>query len=249
MTERAHKDGIKIGYDSPEAFEEIMWRVFWPHKYHEKYIALWEATDSQPGATAFFIRHFRKIVALRTQGTGHYISKNNNNIARLDLLPVMFPQAQIVVPLREPAEHALSLWRQHENFLQQHAADPFVERYMRDIGHLEFGALHTPIAFPGFDLATGSPRKPDYWLDYWNAAYRMVLDKVQTLHIVTQEKVCNQPNQVMHSLCERLNLATGDMDFARHFRPIHNKADTGVFSKDKLANATALYLALRQREI
>jgi len=249
LTERAHKDGIQIGYDSPEAFEEVMWRAFWPHKYQEKTIELWDVTDLRPEATTFFLQHFRKIVALRTQGTGRYISKNNNNIARLNLLPEMFPQAQIVVPLREPAAHALSLWRQHENFLQQHSEDPFVERYMRDIGHLEFGALHTPIAFPGFDRSTGSPREPGYWLHYWTAAYRMVLDKAQGLHIVTHEKVCNEPNLVMQSLCKRIDLTPGDMDFAQHFRPIHNNVDTGVFTKESLADARSLYQALRQREI
>lgn len=30
---RAHGDGVQIGYDSPEAFEEVIWRAFWPDKY------------------------------------------------------------------------------------------------------------------------------------------------------------------------------------------------------------------------
>ena len=28
--ERAHGDGMTIGYDSHEAFEEVLWRAFWP---------------------------------------------------------------------------------------------------------------------------------------------------------------------------------------------------------------------------
>lgn len=99
-------------------------------------------------------------------------SKNNNNIARLDILPVMFPRAHIVVPLRELAEHAASLPRQHKNFLKLHAADPIIERYMRDIGHLEFGALHSRFAFPRFDPRGGSPDEANYWLDDWIAAYQ-----------------------------------------------------------------------------
>jgi hypothetical protein len=27
MAERAHKDGLQVGYDSPEAIEEILWRT------------------------------------------------------------------------------------------------------------------------------------------------------------------------------------------------------------------------------
>ncbi len=35
LSDRAHGDGMQIGYDSPEAFEEILWRAFWPEKYSE----------------------------------------------------------------------------------------------------------------------------------------------------------------------------------------------------------------------
>jgi hypothetical protein len=249
MTERAHGDGIKIGYDSPEAFEEVIWRAFWPKKYHEESIELWHVEDNMPDATEFFTKHFRKIVALRTNGAGRYISKNNNNMARLDLLPEMFQGAQVLVPLREPVEHAASLLRQHENFLKQHAADPFVERYMEDIGHLEFGALHTPIAFPHFDVSTSSPREADYWLDYWIAAYRMVLDKAERLHFVTLERLGKHPEAVMHSLCERIDLDIAGVDLAKHFCPIHKKVQEDLFGTRKLAEAVELYHALRKYEI
>lgn len=249
MAERAHGDGIKIGYDSPEAFEEVIWRAFWPKKYHDQFIELWHWEDNMPDATAYFTKHFRKIVALRTNGAGRYISKNNNNIARLDLLPEMFPGAHVLVPLREPAEHAASLLRQHENFLKQHAADPFVERYMEDIGHLEFGALHTPIAFPNFDVLKSSPREADYWLDYWIAAYQMVLDKAKRLHFVTLEKVAKHPEAVMHSLCERIDLDRAGVDLAKHFRPIKKKVQEDLFDTRRLAVAMELYHALRKCEI
>ena len=47
LSERAHGDAMQIGYDSPEAFEEILWRAFWPEKYSETGITLWEAADSK----------------------------------------------------------------------------------------------------------------------------------------------------------------------------------------------------------
>jgi hypothetical protein len=31
--ERAHGDGLKINEDSPEAFEEVLWKNYYPHKY------------------------------------------------------------------------------------------------------------------------------------------------------------------------------------------------------------------------
>lgn len=32
-TERAHGDGIKVSGESPEAFEEMIWKYFWPSHY------------------------------------------------------------------------------------------------------------------------------------------------------------------------------------------------------------------------
>ena len=32
--ERAHGDGVMVSVDSPEAFEEVLWKAFWPAKYN-----------------------------------------------------------------------------------------------------------------------------------------------------------------------------------------------------------------------
>jgi hypothetical protein len=249
LTERAHGDGIKIGYDSPEAFEEVIWRAFWSNKYHDESIELWHVEDEIPDARDFFIKHFRKIVALRTNGVGQYISKNNSNIARLDLLPVMFPGSHIVVPLREPAEHATSLLRQHKNFLKQHAADPFIKRYMHDIGHLEFGTLHTPFSFASFHPIVGSPEEADYWLNYWIAGYEMVLEQANLLHFVSQENLGKYPEAVMRGLCERINIDPVGVDLAKHFRPIRKKAESGLFDARKMAKATEIYHILLKYQV
>jgi len=249
LTERAHGDGIYVGYDSPEAFEEIIWRAFWPEKFHDRTIDLWSRNDAKADAAAFFDRHFRKIVLLRSNGKGRYVSKNNNNMARLDLLPDLFPGAEIIVPLREPAEHAASLLRQHENFLRQHSLDPFVERYMRDIGHLEFGNLHVPFSFPGFDASAHSPLEPSYWLEYWIAAYQMTLERADRLHCVTQERACERPKAVMDTLCERIGLDASGFDLTRLFHPIARRVGGGVFDARRLAAATDIYRALRHHEI
>src|SRR5690606_32429756 len=90
-----------------------------------------------------------------------YCSKNNANIARLSYLLKTFPECRIVVPIRRPESHAASLLRQHQNFLKLQADDNFVLRYMRDIGHFEFGQIHKPIQFPGFKLEQYDLNSPD----------------------------------------------------------------------------------------
>ena len=43
--ERAHGDGMLVDYDSPEAFEEILWMAFWRGKYHARHIQPWMPED------------------------------------------------------------------------------------------------------------------------------------------------------------------------------------------------------------
>jgi len=222
LAERAHGDGMAIGFDSPEAFEEVLWRAFWPEKYRDDGIALWSAGDGKAEAAAFFAEHLKKIVALRRppghdggrQG-GRYLSKNNGNIARLDLIPRMFPGARIVVPFRRPLEHAASLLRQHRNFLALHRKEPFVRRYMADIGHYEFGALHRPIAFPGLAALTQGrdPLTLDYWLATWIAAFdhiaaRQAQNPGQIL-LLSYEDTCGDGRAALAALCARLDVDPG----------------------------------------
>jgi Sulfotransferase family len=219
--ERAHGDGVVIGHDSPEGFEEVIWRAFWPEHYRRDGISPWATTDAKAEARGFLLRHMQKIIALRRPGRAgaRYLSKNNANIARLALLPAMFPDATLLVILRDPFEHAASLHRQHANFAARHAADPFAARYMGDIGHYEFGALHRPILFPGFaELRGGAagqgPESRDYWLAYWIAAFAAVAAAREGLGarllIAGYEALCAADGSGFAALRERLGLAEPD---------------------------------------
>jgi hypothetical protein len=176
LHERAHGDGVEVGYDSPEAFEEVIWKAFWPQKYQPARIGIWSQADRNAEFEAAFRDHMRKLVALRTDRgtTKRYVSKNNANIARLPLLAALFPDSAIIIPFRDPAAHAASIARQHANFLSLHARDAFARKYMEWIGHYEFGQAFRPFAFCG-----ARPEcEPDmeYWLEYWVRAYTFVLD-------------------------------------------------------------------------
>jgi len=226
LHERAHGDGMQVGYDSPEAFEEIIWRAFWPEKYSDTGIALWSADDVKPDAAAFFAEHMKKIIALRRPdrpGDARYISKNNGNVARLELIPRMFPDARILVPVRAPVEHAISLLRQHRNFIDMHRETPFVQRYMADIGHYEFGALHRPIAFPGLEtlIAGHDPLGVDYWLGYWIAGFEYVLSRRTDVILFSYEATCRDGQSALDELCRRAEIAEDGVlaQAAALFRP------------------------------
>ncbi|WP_176228710.1 sulfotransferase [Roseovarius litorisediminis] len=247
--ERAHGDGLTVGFDSPEAFEEVFWRMFWPQKYTDETIELWHEDDLNNEAARFFKEHFRKIVALRTDGQGRYISKNNGNIGRLDLLPLMFPGCQIIVPFRDPVEHAASLLRQHLNFLQQQAEDPFVARYMCDIGHFEFGELHRPFAFPGFAPGGRSPQDADYWLAYWIAAYHHIKTCADGALFIASESFGRDGEKLMHQLCNRIGVQHDTVPFSGHFRPIAPRANRAAFSSNLIDEAYGVLDDLKVRDL
>ena len=250
--QRAHGDGLEIDLDSPEAFEEVLWKIFWPRKYAKNSISLWDAAISNPSAEAFIGRQFCKVVAARqSQGktkvshAARYCSKNNANIARIPYLLKTFPGCQIVVPVRRPESHSASLLRQHENFVKQQTDDAFVRRYMQDIGHFEFGLIHKPIAFSGFDADKYNPATPDYWLAYWICVFQNVLQYKDTCTLVFQEDLRANPQSTMEALCSDLDLDAGGADFASYFLSKADSANTDQFNPDLLRDATKLYEQLR----
>lgn len=191
LKERAHGDGMQVGYDSPEAFEEVLWHSFWKKNYQPDCIIPWSENDQDREFTDFLVEHMQKIIALRTAGpadANRYASKNNANIARISLLKRMFPDACIVVPFRDPANHAASMLRQHRNFLARHESDPFSKKYMHDIGHFEFGQLHRPIRFG--NPPCGDADTLEYWLRYWISAFEHIVSMQAQLHIVSFEHLC-----------------------------------------------------------
>ena len=207
LRERAHGDGLEINEDSPEAFEEALWRKYFPNHYTDQGINLWNTTSSQ--FTDYFHQHMQKIVSLRcVHGLNcRYLSKNNCNIARINAINAMFPNSSVIVPLRNPVEHAISLWRQHNNFLELHAHDDFVRKYMADIGHYEFGVLHRPIQFPGIgSLIHGlDPESLNYWIAYWIAAYEYLAEQ-NNIILLSYEDLCQYPYQSINTLCQHIEL-------------------------------------------
>lgn len=160
--ERAHGDGIEVDTQSPEALDEVYWRIF----DGDSYIGADGLSPHAPDED--LIAGYRDLIRLilRKTAAPRYVSKNNNNILRIGTLAAAMPDAQFLVPLRDPLTHAASLLNQHERFLN---AEPFVRDYMTWLGHHEFGATHRPFLFGA--RPAGDPMTLDYWLRVWIAAY------------------------------------------------------------------------------
>jgi Sulfotransferase family len=212
--ERAHGDGMLVSVDSPEAFEETAWIAFWPKRYTRDRIVPWQAEEDGV-FREFLSNHFKKIVALSAQaGAGmadhshsprRYASKNNLNIARIAWLARHFRDALFVIPFRDPLQQCASLRRQHQNFLEIHRRDPFAKRYMKGIGHFDFGVTLRPVDFNGWldSSKHRNPREMGFWLAYWCAAYRSLLaEATERVRFVNYDALCADPRSGLERVAQ-----------------------------------------------
>lgn len=210
--ERSHGDGMLVDYDSPEALEEIIWKQFWPAHYGSDRIDTWSDADRDDEFETFLRNHMRKIVALgdrEGEPCGRYLSKNNANCARIELLRVLFPDCTIVVPLRKPMSQIASLRAQHQRFAAIHDRDRFALNYMQWLGHHEFGRALKPLNFGGW-LDGGPSDAPDtaaFWAKYWVAWARMLLGTSSlNVCLFDYDLACRTPRPMLSALAAALDI-------------------------------------------
>ncbi len=236
-TERAHGDGIAINLDSPEAFDEVFWRVF----HGKSYIRPDALLPHSPRAQA--IARYRDYIrlVLRRSGKRRYLSKDNNNILRLGALAEAMPDCTFLLVIREPQAHADSLLRQHRRSAR--TSDPFERDYLRWLAHHEFGADHRPFRFP--DSPDGDPDRLDYWLATWLACYRAlepVADAHPNIRVVPYERLCAGP-RTWAAICERVGIEPTEFREIRTGASVAPEMERGPLT----AGADALYARYLER--
>ena len=147
--ERLHQDGILYDLNSPEAFDEIFFSTFNESEIKEELLNF---------ISLFLLKKRHK----------RYLSKNNLNYRRINLIQSILPNSIFLIPFRKPLQHAYSLLSQHKNFIKYQNQDDFIRRYMSYLGHNEFGINHkswnTPELYSDYiDL--------NYWLEQWVIFY------------------------------------------------------------------------------
>jgi Sulfotransferase family len=214
--ERAHGDGMMVSFDSPEAFEEVIWLAFSRSAIvDERTLSPVGREDVTEELASALQSSVRKLLLCRSRGQvgvmqPRYLSKNNANISRVAALTELFPTAKIVIVFRDPAAHVGSLMTQHRRFLDEHAEDAFSKRYMEWLGHYEFGANFRPINFSGWLDGQPVPKTPDatFWLRYWNAAYRHALEqRTRNVLFVDFDQLLEEGAVALGRLAEALELA------------------------------------------
>lgn len=245
--ERAHGDGVLVDADSPEALDEVFWRVVCGSAYiRPDTLVPMEADDDT-------LERFRGYVALilKRYASDRYLSKNNNNMLRLPSVRRAFPNAHLIVPFRDPLHQASSLLTQHRRFSTQQRDDPFTRRYMTWLVHHEFGLDHRPFAFPGSDAPGDADcDDPGYWLQQWIAAYTHLLrqreDGAVNPIFVGYEWMCSAPDDACAALASRLGLPGATLTFAPRASPT---GAPDIADRTLVERARDLYAALRRASL
>jgi len=175
LKERAHGDGIEVSTESPEAFEEVFWKTFSDEEYEE-------LEDKFRVYVGNIIRKYKK---------ERYLSKNNQNIKRINLITSIFNNSKILIPFRNPIQHAYSLLNQHKKFIEESINDQFISKYMKWIGHTEFGPNYIPIY--NQNLNFHNDLEINHWIEQWYLTYSNVFQlskNKQNVHFISYEKLC-----------------------------------------------------------
>ena len=190
--ERLHEDGIAFDLDSPEAIDEIFF------SYNEGFIKK-------------ELINYIKLILL-SYNKDRYLSKNNYNFKRIDLICEILPNSKFLILIREPFHHSNSLLKQHIHFSKLQKENSFIRRYMNYLGHNEFGLDHKPWNdtenFNNYESI-------NYWLEQWNLFYQKILDKFKNYdncYFLIYEQLTD--SQYLKKLLEKINFnAVDDIDW------------------------------------
>tara|TARA_Y100000741_G_scaffold357262_1_gene334917 strand:- start:755 stop:1720 length:966 start_codon:yes stop_codon:yes gene_type:complete len=174
LVERAHGDGIKISINSPEAFEEVFWMTF---------------NDDKNESNKKFIKYVQLIN--HKYKKDRYLSKNNQNIRRVKLLSKIFPHSKILIPYRNPLQHAFSLLSQHKRFIKNAKIDKFIANYMELIGHKEFGPNYKPLFSNKIKFI--DDLDINHWIEQWYLTYKKCYESLENKNnicFICYEELC-----------------------------------------------------------
>ncbi len=223
--ERLHKDRINFDINSPESFDEIFFN-----------------NDDD-----FIINELRNYIRLiiNSEFKTRYLSKNNLNFKRIDLISSILPESIFLISIRDPLQHALSLLKQHLNFCKLQRDDDFIRRYMNYIGHNEFGLNHIPLNKP---IRYNDFNHINYWLEQWLFFYENIYNNYQSYqncHFVIYERLDNL--RYITKLLENLDLNKNKNLKLNYFqistnKKIESQYDNNIYRKTKLVYENFLKL-------
>lgn len=211
--ERAHRDRLMITSDSPEAVEEVLWMHFFPEAHKPDCSHVMGEQESHPQFEKYYREHIRKLLMVGSRQ--RYLAKNNYHVTRIEYLLKLFPDARIVIPIRDPVQQVASLMKQHRLFSRQNEEDSRVSRHLNLSGHYEFGPLRCPIMVDESRQAHYRQSFEDvaWYASQWADVYGFLQQRMkenQTLAkaclVIPYEAICSQTRKSLDRLFAHLDL-------------------------------------------
>lgn len=220
--ERAHGDRIMVTPESPEAMEEVVWRMFFPAGAAARNGDVLDASAANPVFARFYRAHIGKVLLARE--ARRYLSKGNCNISRLRYIQALFPDARFIVPVRSPAAQVGSMLRQHRRFTAGLRDNPRGRAHLRRLGHFEFGPDRRPIDVETVDGVGGdaasvarlwaSGDEVRGWARYWALVYGHIAQLfhqdaglARAVHVQRYEDFCSSPAVALAAVFTHARLA------------------------------------------
>jgi hypothetical protein len=257
--ERAHRDGVMVSAQSPDALEEMLWIAFFPRCHDPSVSNLLTADSRRPDFEAFYSNHIRKL--LLAERAPRYVAKANYHIARLPYLVRIFPDARFLVPVRAPADHIGSLMKQHCWFSRGQRSHVRMRAFMRRTGHFEFGLDRRPIHLGDggrireIQEAWASGREVRGLAMYWDMVHSYLArllatdTKVrQAVMVVRYEEMSARPAQIIAAVlghcdlpaCEDfINRQAAQVRPSRPYDALFTSADRATIAEETAKTASA----------
>ena len=221
--ERVHGDGIAFDINSPEALDEVFFNNDDEFVKHE-------------------LENYIQLILLSNKKS-KYLSKNNLNYERINLINSILPNSIFLIPIREPLQHANSLLNQHLHFSQLQKEDDFIRRYMNYLGHNEFGLNHKLWNDP---INYQDRGKIDYWLEQWFLFYKDIYNKYQSYtncYFVLYEELTNA--NYIKTLLKKINFSEFENINLNYFKNSNKKEIGRKYSLDKYKKKLKFIIILK----
>ncbi|MGI9309191.1 MAG: sulfotransferase [Gammaproteobacteria bacterium] len=219
--ERAHRDGIMVTADSPEAMEEVLWMAFFENVHNPVTSNVLDGATDNPKFEQFYREHIQKLLLVR--GGDRYISKGNYQVTRLEYLLKIFPDARFVIPVRRPEAHIASLIKQHKLFSRGQQANQQAREHLRRVGHFEFGLDRRPINVGTEDRSSEIVALWQHgeelagWAIYWAQIYDHLAGLLEQSPAVREasiliryEDLCENPGEILGAMFRHCDLDIKD---------------------------------------
>ena len=223
--ERLHRDGIIFDINTPEALDEIFF-------------------DNNEDFIKKELSNYLELI-LVSYNKDKYLSKNNLNYKRIDLITEILPKSKFLIMIRDPLQHSYSLLNQHIHFCKLQKENNFIRRYMNYLSHNEFGLDHrswnNPINFNDFnDL--------NYWIEQWDLFYQDILNKYfdhENCYFILYEELTNF--DYMKKLLKKINIVDSSNINLNYFKNFNKQIIESNFDTFTHQNAKQTYINFKNK--